>query len=105
MELIPLGDRILVQPNAPPAQTESGLYLSEHRKPETSGVVMRVPTRTPHDCPECGQRSFRTVDVQVGDTVVFSWQAGLEVFIDESRYLLISEADIAAVVQEEFAHV
>ncbi len=101
--LNPLGTRILVKPAPNPDQTDSGLHLVEHRKPETSGVVARVPSHARCECPDCGHSYFRPSSVVVGETVVFSWQAGLEVFIDDERYLIIDEADIAAVLEEAVA--
>ena len=45
MTLRPLGDRVLIKPTPNPEQTESGLWLSEHRKPEESGTVIAVGTQ------------------------------------------------------------
>jgi chaperonin GroES len=42
MGLRPIGDRVLVKPEKAPEQTESGLWLSEHRKPENMGTVVAV---------------------------------------------------------------
>ena len=42
MKLRPLGDRILIKPERPSDQTESGLWLSEHVKPEEAGTVVAV---------------------------------------------------------------
>lgn len=42
MNLRPLGDRVLIKPEVAPDQTESGLWLSEHRKPEQTGTVVAV---------------------------------------------------------------
>jgi chaperonin GroES len=97
--LIPLGDRVLIRPEANPTQTESGLHLVEHRKPETMGEVVAVPERLATVCPECGHTHFRVTDVKVGDTVAFSWQTGQEVFVEEERYFLMREADILAVLE------
>lgn len=40
--LRPLGDHILIKPIPNPTETESGLTLVEHRKPETMGEVIAV---------------------------------------------------------------
>ena len=42
LKLKPLGDRILIKPEAAPEQTESGLWLREDRKPELTGTVVAV---------------------------------------------------------------
>jgi co-chaperonin GroES (HSP10) len=40
--LTPLGDRVLIRPDQAPQQTESGLHLVEHWKPEQTGTVVAV---------------------------------------------------------------
>lgn len=97
--LQPLGDRILIRPEANPETTDSGLRLVEHRKPETMGEVVTVPERIGHDCPECGHKLYHVAAVQVGDTVIFSWQSGQEIYIDDERFLLMRESDILAVLE------
>ena len=89
--LTPLPGRVLIRPDTPPTQTESGLYLAEHRKPEQTGTVVAVG---PPDNPR------HTNDVAPGDYVVFSWQVGQELWINhgEDRLLILREADILAVV-------
>jgi hypothetical protein len=42
MALRPIGDRVLIKPEKAPEQTDSGLWLSEHRKPENMGTVVAV---------------------------------------------------------------
>lgn len=97
--LTPLGDRILIRPEFNPDTTESGLHLVEHRKPETMGEVVKVPERIGHDCPECGHRLYHVASVRVGDSVIFSWQSGQEIFINDERFLLMREDDILAVLE------
>ena len=101
--LVPLGDRILVRPDANPTETASGIHLVEHRKPETMGEVAAVPERIAIECPECGHTSYRITDVKVGDTVLFSWTSGQEVLIDDERYFLMRESDVLAVLEGETA--
>ena len=95
----PLGDRILIRPEPNPTETESGLQLVEHRKPETMGEVVSVPERIAMDCPECHHRFYRVTDVKVGDTVAFSWTSGQELLIDDERFFLMRESDILAVLE------
>ncbi len=116
--LRPLGDRVLIKPEVNPEQTDSGLWLSEHRKPEQAGTVVAVGTpvhpqrdaleevieKLVIDPPEVAfLRSLvaRAPLVQVGDYVLFGWNVGQEVLIDAERYLLMRESDILAVVEEE----
>lgn len=99
--LQPLGDRVLIKPDAPPEQTESGLHVVRDWNPETTGEVVAIAERTDTNCPECGCRVFVVPGVKVGDTVVFSWQSGQELREDGERYLLMRESDILAVLESE----
>jgi co-chaperonin GroES (HSP10) len=126
MNLKPLGDRVLIKPFAPPEQTESGLHLVEHKKPEQVGQVVAVgtPSRDSQiealnalvgwsDDRASGESDFeeavKTLRAfigagpccQVGDTVLFSWAAGQEIFLhdDDARYLLMKEDDLIAVLE------
>lgn len=93
VNLAPLGDRVLIRPAGRPERTESGLYVSEHRKPDTAGWVVSVGAAV-HDNP-C---------VRVGDYVLFSWQSGQEFWLDDERLLIMREDDLLAVVQKELTH-
>lgn len=87
MDLLPLGDRVLILPDQNPTETASGLHLVEHYKPEQTGHVAAV--------------GERVREVTVGQHVVFSWNAGQELWINdgESRYLILKEKDLLAVLE------
>lgn len=97
--IYPLGDRILVKPEANPTETDSGIHLVEHRKPETMGTVAAVPERIAFECGECGHTLYKVADVKVGDTVLFSWTSGQEIQIEDERYFLMRESDVLAVLE------
>ena len=88
MTITPLGDRVLIRPEANPDQTASGLHLVEHRKPETAGWIVSLGRRVN---PE---------RLNPGDYVAFSWQSGQELYVDEERYLMMRETDVLAVLQD-----
>jgi chaperonin GroES len=119
VKLIPLGDRIMVRPAKRAEQTTSGLWLSEHRKPEMGGTVVAVgPCEHPlkGDAEELAEffqhRGFEEESerirllvakeplVKVGDYVVFSWQSGQELWVEDERLLIMRESDVLAVVEE-----
>lgn len=129
--LRPLGDRVLIRPDKPSEQTESGLWLSEHRKPENMGTVVAVglcPHPLKHEATTLATRleamkdhededttildaanllrdvTRREPSVRVGDDVLFSWTVGQEIFVEEERYLLMREGDILAIVEPEGMH-
>lgn len=95
----PLTDRIVIKPEGNPERTESGLHLVEHAKPDVMGEVVAVPERTSTCCPDCGGTVFAVPQVKVGDTVIFGWDCGQDLVVDDERYLLIKEADISAVLE------
>jgi co-chaperonin GroES (HSP10) len=104
MMLTPLADRILIKPDTPDDTTDSGLVMVRDYAPENAGTVVAVPERCGHLCPECGSKVFAPPSVQVGDTVLFGYDAGQEITIDDARYLLIRDADLIAVLQPEETH-
>ena len=138
LDLIPLGDRVLIRPDAVKAQTDSGLHLVEHWPDEVSGVVVAVgrPKHPRKDeafavadalldvsleaqgggmapVPGLGgdddvvlsaaqllrELTGREPVVAIGDRVLFSRAAGQDVSIDETRYVLMREADLLAVLE------
>jgi co-chaperonin GroES (HSP10) len=126
VNLAPLGDRVLIQPDQVKAQTESGLHLIEHWPDEVSGVVAAVGrARHPRKaeafeladivergcehrgsvCSVCDSAQMlrdltgREPSVSVGDRVIFSRAAGQEITIDDTRYFLMREADLLAVLE------
>ena len=96
--LIPLTDRILIKPELAPDVTDSGLHLVRDWTPENSGTVVAVPTQVNATCSDCGASVHRAPSVQVGDTVLFGYDAGQEITLDDERYLLIRDADLIAVL-------
>lgn len=111
---------MLIKPEAAPTQTESGLHLSEHWKPEQMGTVLAVgeavhpkrdeamevaATLRRHDFAEVADLldalTVRAPLVQPGDFVIFSWQAGQEVFDHDAdtRFLILKDDDLIAVVE------
>lgn len=91
LELVPLGARVLIEPLAPKTVTASGIELVEHWHPETMGRVVRCGETLPPLPPDA---------VKPGDVVLFSWQDGQELLLQDRRYLMLHQDDILAVVEE-----
>lgn len=92
--LRPLGHRVVIRPEAAATRTASGLHVVEHWKPEQRGTVVEVAASK---CPKCGIAE----PLKPGDDVIFSWQSGQEVFINNERVFLMNAADILAIVGQE----
>lgn len=95
MKLKPLGDRLVVEPKAHEEMTASGLVLPEtaKEKPQEGKVVAAGPGRRDDD----GDRI--DMDVAVGDTVLYAKYAGTEIKISGTKYLILKESDILAIVE------
>ncbi|HEV8666616.1 MAG TPA: co-chaperone GroES [Candidatus Paceibacterota bacterium] len=92
--MTPLGDRVLVKPQANETTTAFGIIIPDtaKEKPET-GVVVAVG---PGKKNESG--NVVPVGVQVGDKVMFSKYGFDEVKVSGQEYYLISEANILAIL-------
>lgn len=126
MILRPLGDRVLIRPEPAPTETESGLQLVEHWKPEQVGTVTAVGRPVHPDRAEAQQLALRLrlpghaatchclrchaahvlsrltarePLVKAGEVVAFGWNVGQEVWIDQERFFIMSESDLSAVIE------
>jgi len=86
MEILPLGDRVVVEVAESPKHTSGGLILPDiARDNSTSGVVVAAGK----DCQ----------DVWAGDTVFFSEYVGTHFQVGLIDYLIMHEIDIVAVAE------
>ena len=92
----PLGDRVLLEPLEEEERTSSGIILpdSAKEKPQEGLVVAVGPGRLLDN----GDRV--SPEVEEGDKVIFQKYAGTEVKVEEEAYLILSEKDILAIVEE-----
>ena len=96
VKLQPLGDRVVVQPADREETTKSGIVIPDtaKEKPQRGTIVAVGAGRRDDD----GDRI--PMDVQVGDSVLFAKYAGTEFKHEESEYLILSEKDILAKVED-----
>ena len=102
MKLKPLGNKIILESVSTEEKTKSGIIIPDtvdKEKPE-QGKVLAVG---PGKILENGQRS--KIDVEVGDTVLFSKYSPTEIKIDEKEYLVVSDDDIMAVIEDQSSKV
>jgi chaperonin GroES len=95
MNLKPLGDRVVIKVLPQEEKLASGLVLpgNAKEKPQEGEVVAVGNGRTL----ENGTKL--TMDVKVGDKVIYSKYAGSEIKVNGQEYLILSEKDILAIVQ------
>lgn len=95
MPVRPLHDRLIVKRSDPELKTASGIVIpdSAGEKPE-QGEVLAVGPGKRNDK---GERT--TLDVKVGDRVLFSKYGGQPVKIDGDEVLVLREDDILGVLE------
>ena len=92
--LQPLGDRVVIRVLEQEEKTASGIFLPDtaKEKPSQGEVVAVGPGKLQDD----GKRV--ALDVKVGDKIIFSKYAGTEVKFEGTKYLIVSERDILAII-------
>jgi chaperonin GroES len=94
LKLRPLGDRVWVEPIEQEDTTASGIILPETAKEKPQeGKVLAVGPGVRDDK---GER--QPLDVKVGDRVLFAKYSGTEIKHEGTKYLIMRESDILAIV-------
>ncbi len=90
MNIKPLSDRVLVEPKAAETQTASGLYIPDNAKERPlQGTVVAVGPGS----------SDVTMEVSVGDTVLYGKYGGQEVSVEGKDYLIMKQGEILAIIK------
>ena len=94
MKLVPLGDRVVLKQFEAEETTKSGIILTSktQEKPQEAEVVAVGPGGMV-DGKEV------TMQVKVGDKVIFSKYAGNVVLLGEEEFIIVKQNDILAVVE------
>ena len=94
MKLVPLGDRVVLKQLVAEETTKSGIVLpgQSKEKPQQAEVVAVGPGGVV-DGKEV------TMQVKVGDQVIYSKYAGTDVKLDEEEYIGVKQNDILAIVE------
>ena len=94
MKLVPLGDRVVLKQLEAEETTKSGIVLpgQAQEKPQQAEVIAVGPGGVV-DGKEV------TMQVTVGDKVIYSKYAGTEVKLDGEEYIIVKQNDILAIVE------
>ena len=85
----PLADRVLVQPEAAEETTASGIIIPDTAKEKPMrGTIIAVGNGT----------KKQPMTVKAGDTVLYGKYAGTEITVKDIEYLIMRESDIFAIV-------
>ena len=95
MKIMPLDDRVLVKQSEAETKTTGGIVLpdSAQEKPQKGKVVACGKGKLLDD----GRRA--DMSVKKGDEVVYGKYSGSEVDVDATKYVILRESDILAIVE------
>jgi len=96
IKLKPLGDRLVVEAIEQDETTASGILIPEtaKEKPQEGKVLAAGPGRLD----DSGKRI--TMEVKVGDRVLYAKYAGTEIKLeDNKKVLILKESDVLALVE------
>ncbi|MGN0513819.1 MAG: co-chaperone GroES [Lachnospiraceae bacterium] len=95
MKLVPLGDRVVLKQLVAEETTKSGIVLpgQAKEKPQQAEVIAVGPGGVV-DGKEV------TMQVKVGDKVIYSKYAGTEVKLEDEELIVVKQNDILAVVTD-----
>ena len=95
MKLVPLGDKVVLKQLVAEETTKSGIVLpgQAKEKPQQAEVIAVGPGGVV-DGKEV------TMQVKVGDKVIFSRYSGTEVKLGEDEYIVVKQNDIVAIVED-----
>ena len=93
MKLVPLGDRVVLKQLVAEETTKSGFVIpgQSKEKPQQAEVIAVGPGGVV-DGKEI------TMQVKVGDKVIYSKYSGTEVELDNEKYVIVKQNDILAVI-------
>jgi chaperonin GroES len=96
MNLKPLDDRIVVQPNEAEQTTASGLVIPDtaKEKPQQGKVLAVGPGKRTENTGE-----LVPLGIDIGQTVLYSKYGGTEVTVDGEDLLILSSRDVLAIVE------
>ena len=92
MNINPLGDRVVVQPEEAEAKTASGIILPDtaKEKPQMGKIVAAGPGKISDN----GNTVKMTL--QTGDKVLYGKYSGTEITLNDNEVLIMRESDILA---------
>ena len=94
MTIKPLADRVVVKPSEAEEKTSGGIILPDtaKEKPQEGTVIAAGPGKIS----ENGTKV--TMEVKVGDKILYGKYSGTEIVIDGIEHLIMKESDILAVI-------
>ncbi len=89
MNIKPLADRVLIEPAAAETKTVGGIIIPDTAKEKPlKGKIVAVGTGTKDE----------EMVLKTGDEVLYGKYAGTELEIEGSKYLIMRQSDVVAVI-------
>jgi chaperonin GroES len=89
MNIKPLADRVLVKPADAEEKTASGIIIPDSAKEKPlKGVVIAVGKGTKDE----------EMVLKEGDNVLYGKYAGTEIELDDTKYLIMRQSDVLAII-------
>jgi len=112
--IIIVGDRVLIDPDAGSDKTSSGLYLPptvKEKEKVQGGVVVKtgpgyaIPETSPEETWKTGAKEVKYLPLQAkeGDYALFQKDASMEIEFEEKKYLIVPHSAILALVRTELS--
>ncbi len=115
-QVIVVGDRVLVKPDAARAKTSFGLYLPqgvESTDKVQGGYVTKVGPGYPMPDPNSiqdeawtdrrsNEPKYLPLQAQEGDYALFVRKAAVEIELDDEKYLIVPQGAILLLLREDF---
>lgn len=108
-----IGDRVLIKPKTSSNKTKSGLYLPptvKEKEKAQLGYIIKVgpgyPIPALHDEQESwrqqsNETKYIPLQVKEGDLAVFLNNSGIEVELNNEKYIVIQQSSILMIVRDE----
>ena len=89
VKIKPLADIVLIPPMEAEEKTSSGIFIPDtaKEKPQRGTIVAAGP----------GTKDV-TMEVKVGDVVLYGKYAGTEISVDGKDYLIMKQSDVLAII-------
>jgi len=98
MNIIPLSNNVLIEPLKESNKTEVGIYIpesTEKEKPQQGTVIAVGKGKVNND------GTITALSVKEGDKIIFNMYGPNEIKIDGKDYLIASENDILAIINND----
>jgi len=96
MQIVPLGDRILVKPLEAEEKTKGGIILPDtaKEKPQEGKVVAVGKGKVLED------GRVQPLEVKPQDTILYGKYSGTEIKLNGEEHLIIREDDVLAIIKD-----